>query len=329
MLFVLTGTEDFLISLRLQTWKDQFAAKYGGDAITSRTFGQDSIDRLAQELGSVGLFYEKKMLIIHGFPYPPKTRASAIETSEDVLSLISKYHADPAIMLVLIAPNPDKRTKAYKDIESLTKTQGKMEKFEGKNEREWDSRLQEFPGGQAMSPTQRKQLIERTGMDAGRMYNEMMKRKIATDLWLKDQWENLVYRDFHTTVFVFLDSLGWDNHEAMRLFEEIRQQSESNPDTTMTTMGWLLWGRKGMLLIALAHDQWLDKDGIKEATGLHPFVITKMASTIKKRWLTTPTILAAYGAMLDADYLYKTWWSSLSFLWTTIQTIYNWLFTKA
>ncbi|MCS6983318.1 MAG: hypothetical protein NZL83_04030 [Candidatus Absconditabacterales bacterium] len=328
MLFVLTGTEEFLISLKLQTWKDQFGTKYGSDAICSWTFGEDDVSWLAQELGSVGLFFEKKMLIIHGFPYPPKTRESALQMSDDVLGLITQYHADPAIMLVLVAPSPDKRTKAYKDIELLTKTQGKMEKFEGKNERERDIWLQEFPGGRVMTPTQRKQLIEWTGMDAGRMYNELMKRKTATDLGLYDQWTTLIYRDFHATVFVFLDALGGEKEQAMKLFGELRTQHEWTVDGTMMTMGGFLWGQKVMLLVALAHEQGLDKEQTKDATGLHPFVIAKTASTIKKRGLTSTRLVDTYEAILDADYQYKTGGLSPSLLWTTIQGIYEGLYTQ-
>jgi hypothetical protein len=81
-----------------------------------------------------------------------------------------------------------------------------------------------------------------------------------------------------------------------------------------------------MLLVALAHERWLDKDQTKEATGLHPFVIAKTASIIQKRWLTRARILDTYEAMLDADFQYKTWWLSHSLLWTTIHTLYAWLF---
>lgn len=255
--FAITKTEHDLVG--------RFISKFGVHGL-ERIDGEDyDPSQLPQLLQGVSLFATERLVVL-------KNAAINKPLWEALADWADKVPAETT--LVVVEPQPDKRTRTYKVLKSKTD----FKEFNQISDNElvkWaGNRAKEL--GASLGTAETNYLIERTGRDQWRMSHEIDKLASFQPKITKQAIDDLVEPSPEGTAFELLDAAVAGNTKLVTTL--IRNlKTEEDP---YKLFGLLASQVHTLAVVALAGNR--SSDQIAQDAGLHPFVVRKTQSAAKR-----------------------------------------------
>ncbi len=277
MIHFLTGENTYEVDQRLKKLTAAFVGdveRYDGSELT--------LEQLPDLFMGATLFSDARLIVIKN-----------VSDNKPVWNVLAEWlEKGSANDLVLVEKAPDKRTKTYKWLEKhATMTQNK--ELPAHEASVWVSgeakrRGMELPRGVAQF------LVDYVGADQWRLQAEVEKLALAGKPLSNELIRDVVEPTPQATVFELLDTAFGRRHEQ---FEKIFSQVSRSEDPYM--FFGLLAGQIYALAVAAYADVPLDQAA--KQTGVHPFVLRKLAPLARSRSKTELADLVERLAELDAN----------------------------
>lgn len=258
MIITLTGENTFALRQALGAIEAKFSAAFGVhsvEKVDGETFEPGGLAGLLQ---GASLFAADRLVILR--------QASLNKPLWEALAdWIDKVPADTT--LVVVEPNPDKRTRTYK----LLKTKSDFKEFNNMSPNDlakWAQDQAVDLGGE-LTPVDARYLIERTAGDQWRLSQEIAKLVSYQPKITRESIDNLVEPSTEGTVFELLDAALAGNSE--RLQHLIGQLKTSEDPYKL--FGLLASQVHILALASVAQGRAADQ--IAKDSGAHPFVVRK------------------------------------------------------
>lgn len=119
MIYLFTGNSRYLIQAEVQKWKSAFIEKYDeSEVIHIKSFDNIQSSFISWALQSPSLFYEKRLVIIEGFPFTSeKINSQNWEIESTIMHTLPKI--PDFIITVFVCVSPDKRKSTYKELQKI------------------------------------------------------------------------------------------------------------------------------------------------------------------------------------------------------------------
>jgi len=278
MVYLLTGENTFEIERQLK----KLVAGYDGDV--ERIDGEElSIDRLPDLLSGITLFSSQRLVVIKS--------ASGNKSLWATLSEWLEKGVDND--LVLVETHPDKRTKTYKWLEKNAEvtTCKELQPFEAA---QWVQK-EAKERGLEISRASAEFLVDYVGIDQWRLDSELNKLLLSGRTVSEEVIRDIAEPTPQATSFELLDAaFRGQTKEMERLFETVSRQEDA-----YMFFGLLAGQIYALALIKTAKGK--RPDEIAKATGVHPFVLQKVARLADMMTLSTLHKLTDRLAELDAN----------------------------
>lgn len=219
MLYVFSWNSPYLLQKEKKKWKHAFWEKYGVEQVTHITdISSTSSDFLLESLIQRGLFSEKRLVIIEGFPYASDARFSWAAELENIL-VENLKNIDIETLVVFISENPDKRKAWYKALKKVAE----LKEFSLKWDFELQSELQKlYPNTIENSALER--LIFLKWWNFEKCVSEIEKLLISPlsgeGKIQKQHIESFVMPEFEESIFAFIDTILTKNKQ--KIFSELQ-----------------------------------------------------------------------------------------------------------
>lgn len=253
MIYFFVGDNSFESGLAVRRLTDDF------DGPVDTVDGADlSLEKLADLLTGTSLFSEKRMVVIKSL--------SENKAIWDVFDEWADRVSDD-VSLVIVEPNPDKRTRAYKALHK---------KSEVKDFKSWGERddnlatkwLQDEAKAQGvvLTPAMARLIVQRVGVDQWQLYFAL-KKLVAVENIDQQTIENIIDEEPSAQVFgLFEASLRGDMNKIRVMIHDLAQREDA-----YRTFG-LLSGQAMQLVALICGD---GKDVAKDL-GVHPYAVSKL-----------------------------------------------------
>lgn len=277
MIYLLTGDNTFGIEQQL---KKRIA---GYDGEVERIDGSElSIERLPDLLSGVTLFSAKRLVVLRNVSQNKLVWAALLDWLE------RGVEND----IVLVEPSPDKRTKTYKWLEKNADVFVAKE-LQPREALQW---VMAEAKQQNIDLTERvaEFFIDYVGNDQWRLSSEMAKLALDTAPPTVERIRELVEPTPQATSFELLDAAFAGRHaEVERLLDTVARQEDP-----YMFFGLLSGQIYAISLMKTAGDA--RPDEIAKTTGVHPFVLRKVAGLARQLRLAELRRIIASLADLDA-----------------------------
>ena len=284
--FLFTWEEKYLLDKEISRRKQNFAEKFGKEAIFAFNNENFDLGHVKQAIFAGWLFVNKKLIIIKGIPTDSDaSNKISAEASESLTNeIIDKKGEIPAdSILMFVSYKPDKRGRLYKFLEKNA-TIKMFEKLSGielrnfvKNELKWltiDYDTIDY-------------FLAKVGDNLYNIINECDKLKTRFN-WLVTRNASLVTDEivdlvvFGQTIannFAFFDNFFDHQHKNLKIIDKIQEEGTNRNQFMGSLYRWL----KMYIYILDLYDQGItDSKTIASMTKLNPYSITKNLKNIKK-----------------------------------------------
>ncbi len=255
----LTGDNSYLIFTELRRLEENFRNENDAIGIERIDAGEMEAADFLHHLQSVPLLSSKRFLAVRGF-----SRNKYL--SEKVEQIISSL--DEGTDLVILEPNPDKRTRSYKALHQLTD----WHEYTVLDERKlvgWIVEYVEADGGR-INRTDAAYIVTRLTADQQLLKNELDKLLNYQAEITRQTIDLLTEPSPQSNVFDLLDAaFSSSARRTILLYRELRQQNVE-PLSILAMIGWQLCV---LALVSAAGTR--DAGSISREAGLNPFVIRK------------------------------------------------------
>lgn len=278
MITVLMGNNNFLLLQNKQKIIAEFINKYGDLGLEQ--FSAESTESSVKDgLLNLPFLVEKKLVILDEISVN-KTLADSVKGWLE--------SAGEAIDVLIIEPNPDKRTGWYKFIVQADRII-KCDDLDELGLSKWIADYVKNQGGE-IDNSATKLLIKRVGIDQRQLVNEMNKLINYDTKITESNVVELVDPMPQESIFNLLESmvLG-DTPRTMQLYDSLRL-SGIDPSEILSMIGWQL---HTLALVKSA----MTRQGA--GTGLHPYVVQKNSAVARK--LTYLDIKKLISMTIDAE----------------------------
>lgn len=264
MIKVLTGANSFAIRQALDAMVAEQLNKYGVhsiDRIDGESIGVDDLTNLLQ---GVSLFAPERLVVMRS--------ASNNKTLWDALGEWVE-RVPPGVMLVLVEPSPDKRTKTYKQLQKHAEVCDFPELTEPELAR-WLATAAGEAGGSIDAKTS-MYLVNRVSIDQWRLYTELQKLIAFNSDITVESIDQLVELNPQATAFELLDCvLRGDIEKADDLLGRLRTTEDP-----YRLFGLLVSQVHVLAMVVSAAGK--TADSIAKEAGVHPFVVRKMQPLVR------------------------------------------------
>jgi DNA polymerase-3 subunit delta len=259
MIITLTGANDFAIRHALDTLVARYLSKHGAHAI-ERIDGE-TLDamRLPDLLQGVSLFASERLVILRDAAKNKPLWEALGNWAERV---------SPEIMLAIIEPAPDKRTRTYKQLQK----HGELRDFAELNESQLATwAVQEAKNlGAALDARTAHYLVHQVGTNQWRLSTELQKLAGYNANITAKSIDELVVPSPQASAFELLDAvLAGKSAHARELL--LRLKASEDP---YKLFGLLVSQIQTLALVVTAQSK--PADVIAKEGGIHPFVVRKM-----------------------------------------------------
>lgn len=286
--FLFTWEEKYLLDKEISRRKQNFAEKFGKEAIFAFNNENFDLGQVKQAIFAGWLFIDKKLIIIQGMPTDGDTSNKIwAEVSESLTNeIIDKEGKIPAdTILMFVSYKPDKRGRLYKFLEknATVKMFEKLSNIElknfVKNELNWlkiDYETIDY-------------FIMKVGDNLYNIVNECEKLKIWYEI--QSRIQNLEFRisnevvdlvtfgQTSTNSFAFFDNFFDHQNKNLNIIDKIQEEGTNRN----MFMGTLFRGLKLYIYILDLNEQGImDSKTIASITKQSPYGITKQLKNIKK-----------------------------------------------
>ncbi len=265
MILTLAGDNTFAIFQTEHNLVDQFVTKFGVHGV-ERVDGENyDPAQLSQLLQGASLFAAERLIVL-------KNAASNKPLWEALADWAEKVPAETT--LVVVEPQPDKRTRTYKVLKG--KTDFKEFTLPGDTELARWAQARAKDLGASLSATDAMYLVERTGRDQWRMSHELEKLANFQPDITKQAIDTLVEPSPEGTAFELLDAaLAGNTLGVTTLIRNLK--AEEDP---YKLFGLLASQVHTLAVVSVAGTR--SSDQIAKDAGLHPFVVRKTQSVAKR-----------------------------------------------
>ncbi len=256
---------------------------------------EDSINDLIAWIQTSPFLAEKRLVFILDIP-ASSAKGVNKEKQESVLSALEDINED--VVLILIQPSPDKRTKLFKFL--IKNVQ--VEEFKDLTTFELSQWIQKNIDnrGWKILPSAISFLIDRVGINMWTLNNEINKLITYTNNEKpisENDIKNITNINFSTNIFKFIDAVSAKNKRQALL--ELSNFTETGDSLIMVFMMLI----KHIRALLYASENPSKQDLVKDLS-LHPFVAWKVLFQVKI--FKKEKLIKIYQKFLDIDIRLKT-----------------------
>ena len=294
-IFFFHGAESFLLQERVQSWHKACTEKFGAFNVqnvkifnTDRKALEKQVKQIANEILTPSFFGEKRVMFIEQFP-PSASLKIPAEIFQPILQ--AAENVPPQNVLVFSSESPDKRTKAFKQIEKISRVEI-FSKLQPGALATW-VREQFAKQNVRIANTTAWFLVQFAGEDLWKLSHEI--RKLGAfcavkGLVEKGDIEKVCLRDSALENFALANALQSGN--AKKIVDVFHQTVEKEVDPHGTIFIMLLPFLRNVLKTKWA----LEKNRNATAVGLHPFVFQKCQKVAREfSWEKLQSMMQAIG----------------------------------
>jgi DNA polymerase-3 subunit delta len=285
MILYYYGDNDFGIAQGVRELRQKYVDKVGDELEYERIdVGAAGIHSLLDLVATVPMFATSRLVVVDNL--------SAAKPEDDQLKALIAS-ADATTVIVVIDPNPDKRSRVYKQLSKLkgAKSYAKLSRAQLVKWLQATAQQQ----GVELDSAAASYLIDWAGDDQWKLYNELLKIAGHPAGIDKKSIEQLVSPSVEASGFKMLDAL-FASDLGKLLAEYDRMLADSQSD--QQTIGLLNWQLRVLALAREGIDS-SSSDWIK-ANRIAPFVAQKTQTYAQK--LTMQQIETAYDILFQVDY---------------------------
>lgn len=254
VIFTLVGSNRFILLHKKKQILKDFCEKYGDLSVENISPDRD-LDSIKSSVLNLPFLVEKKLVVID----EPSTNKDLVENLIGWLDNLGEKTD-----VLIIEPNPDKRTSWYKFLQKNTELI-LCEEFDEASMRRWVAEVVNQKNG-TINNEAIKQLVNNSGLNQQQLYNDIEKLLNFSSSITVDSVNLLVEPVPQDTVFTLLEALvNGDSSKTFTLYESLKQAGV-DANEIIAMLGWQ------MHTLLLVKSSLTDK---KEGSGLHPYVIQK------------------------------------------------------
>jgi DNA polymerase-3 subunit delta len=288
MIMTLAGKNDFLIRRRLRQLTDKFLAAESELALEKIDASEAEYETLLDAVQSVPFLAASKMVVLRGLA----SNKPALEQIEQLISAVA-----PTTELIIVEPNPDKRTGYYK----VLKDQTQLEEFNELDVHQLAQWLVAEAKEQAATLTlaDANYLVERLGPNQMMLANELDKLVTHDSKISRENIDRLTDKNPQSRIFELLDAtFGGNKKKALELYEEQRAQ-KVEPQAIMALLAWQL---QVIALAKLGEGRTAAK--IAKDAKMSPYPLTKAQGLARK--INRAKLQQMIDEAIEIDYKSKT-----------------------
>ncbi len=295
-IFFFYGPDTYTSNHKVQTWKKQFALKYGGDFNTNEINGKTLTPaQFKNETEALPFAAEKRLTIISNFlalakTDPQKTIASKLPETPDH-SIVVFHETTP----------PDKRTSLFKTLKKIAT----IEEFklpEGPLLTQWLNK-KATQKNLNLQPQSANLLTSLVGPNLWQLNNELDKLKLYCQdrPVTQEDIKALVSQNFSESIFTLTDAIAAKRpNQSLAAFHTLVQSGEDIPRIFYMIVRHF----RILQQVSDLSSRGLNPAQIKEATKLHPFVIKNTLS--QSRNFSPKLLTLVYRNLLSIEIAMKS-----------------------
>jgi DNA polymerase-3 subunit delta len=288
MIISLVGRNDFLRQRKLQQLTAQFLKKENELALERIDASEAEFNQILDAVQSVPFLASKKMVVVREL----SANKQAAQNIEQLISAVS-----PTTELIVVEPEPDKRTAYFKELKRLTE----LEEFNELDIHQLTRWLMDEAKNHNVNLSQNTAglLVERIGTNQAILASELDKLITYNPDVSQESIELLTEKNPQSKVFDLLDAMfGGNKQKAMQLYDEQRAQ-KVEPQAILALIVWQLQ----MLTLAKLGTGKTSTQIAQEAK-VSPYPLTKAQALAAK--LSTAKLHEMIEEALQIDYRSKT-----------------------
>jgi len=295
--FFFTGDHTTELQAKLRFWQQEFIKKHSDSNLEIfDEVAQEQIPQIINALESAPFLAEKRMVVIRGFPFSADVKRKVeTESLEEALKTLPE-----TTLALFVSPNPDKRSRFYKWINS----RAKKEEFlspKGRGIISWIQ--QKFQRHQkSISPKGAEALAFFCGEDLHRVHQEISKLCLLNHSSLDEKTvEQFVTPYPEAKIFKTLDLVGKiPPHQLLRAFNQLVSSGED------LMMIFYMIVRQFRILVQIKSLQrdGFPKEGIQKKMKLAPFQVGAFLKQAEN--FSLDTLRKAYHCLTEIEYQIKT-----------------------
>ena len=265
MIYFYFGEDDFGIKQHVDAIKIKFADKYGAESITKINASNVDPQKLIAEIVNINLFAPRRLIILSGV----SENKAAWQMLGDNLSRVSDETE-----LVIIEPSPDKRTKAFKELQK----NAKIREFSlPKNRDLVDFVLRKSADNKVeIKRDAVDELILFTGGNPWRISSEITKFKLLDKVVTVEIIQSLVEPELEASAYKLLDDLlSGKREDALLELTKLRQIEK--PDRFLGLLASQIFS-----LAVLVNAKDIPNSKLASEFGINPYILGKLSVTANR-----------------------------------------------
>ncbi len=219
MVLYLYGSNTYAITHQLKRMKSKYYAMAGPEGDFSRVDLQDKgIGSLISNLATVPMFVSTRLVVVDGI--------STIKPTPSQINTILDQTPESTI-LVLIDPNPDKRTSVFKILSKISGATGYQDIPRYKLAAWVKAEARRL--GAEIDTNTIEYLLDHVGLDQWTLHNELTKLGSYNSVITKASIDDVSTASFDNTAFDLAESLvKHDTNRAIRLYQQLSKQGHAD-----------------------------------------------------------------------------------------------------
>lgn len=263
MIYFFYGENDYEIRQQVDLLSAKFLAKYGADALTKIECSEIDTQKLVSEIVNINMFAPNRLMVLTGLENNKSAWASVAEN-------LSRIPDETSV--IISVKSPDKRTKAFKDLQKTAKSQ-EFKFLKGRELNDWlmqrlNSEKLEFERDAV------DELIRITSGDQWRMSTEVAKFAALNKVVTVELIRQFVEPDLENNAFSILE-LTLNNRREQATIDLKNLRTSEDPNKFFGLLASQIFA-----LSATIHSQ--NPSQTASELKIHPFQLSKMTDLARR-----------------------------------------------
>ena len=263
MIYFFYGENDYEIRQQVDLLSAKFLAKYGADALTKIECSEIDTQKLVGEIVNINMFAPNRLMVLTGLENNKSAWASVAENLARIPDETS---------VIISVKSPDKRTKAFKDLQKTAKSQ-EFKFLKGRELNDWlmqrlNSEKLEFERDAV------DELIRITSGDQWRMSTEVAKFAALNKVVTVELIRQFVEPDLENNAFSIL-GLTLNNRREQATIDLKNLRTSEDPNKFFGLLASQIFA-----LSATIHSQ--NPSQTASELKIHPFQLSKMTDLARR-----------------------------------------------
>lgn len=263
MIYFFYGENDYEIRQQVDLLSAKFLAKYGADALTKIECSEIDTQKLVGEIVNINMFAPNRLMVLTGLENNKSAWASVAEN-------LSRIPDETSV--IISVKSPDKRTKAFKDLQKTAKSQ-EFKFLKGRELNDWlmqrlNSEKLEFERDAV------DELIRITSGDQWRMSTEVAKFAALNKVVTVELIRQFVEPDLENNAFSILE-LTLNNRREQATIDLKNLRTSEDPNKFFGLLASQIFA-----LSATIYSQ--NPSQTASELKIHPFQLSKMTDLARR-----------------------------------------------